>query len=111
MTVTSFLPEKASQMTRFFTTAERDDFGALGWDVCGSSAYAHFDRLGMGFAIEADGELLVQERGEDGSWRWVFQARAETPRLAACVAADFFYDRTGWELLSWRGPAARRPWQ
>jgi len=58
-------------MTRFFTPTEAADFRSLGWDTCGSSAYFHSETLGIGIQCEADGDLFIQQRGDDGKWRWV----------------------------------------
>jgi hypothetical protein len=89
-------------MTQFFTATERANFEDLGWDVCGSSAYIHLESVGLGINVEADGELSIQSN-ESGKWRWVHTVRYASALLAACEASTIFYNRTGWELFSWKG--------
>jgi hypothetical protein len=86
-----------------FTAAERAEFGALGWVIFGDMAEPEFGRaVGILIHVRADGELAIQRRGLDGRWRWAHTAQHASVRVATWSAADWFYQATGWELLSWR---------
>ncbi len=89
-------------MTKFFGNSEAATFHGLGWDVCGDSAYFHSEALQLGINICANGELSIQSAADSGRWKWVHQSAHETALLAICAASDWFYAKTGWELLSRR---------
>jgi hypothetical protein len=104
-------------MTKFFTDSEKAIFAEMGWSVWGDTASAGMsETLGIDINVMACGELWVQQRGEDGKWRWVVQGQqADSAMLAACDAADWFHALTGWDLLDWYGgdvgPVVRRALQ
>lgn len=86
-----------------FTSIEAADFKALGWEVYSDTASLTLAAHGLDFTVSAMGELHIQGAFEGKSWRWLYQSKEETARLAACVAADFFHARTGFGLFQQKG--------